>query len=266
MTFTEVLEEIDCAAVGKLVSYESHAQTDGYTEYTFEVTDVWRGEAEDTIHVFSAAEMVSVEGTENSYETGNNIYSVGEEYVLIMSKLDSLFYEYPHYGFYADVYIPVNDTSKSTIQGRPLEEVSGLNISAIKTLIQNTNAKMSDSTQNEQNYTTATDLPTILQETDLVLEVKVTELFVESEYANSNTYYCDVLNVLKGGSVTKSEERGDIMITLMKGSVEIGETYVVLVNQVGEDSLIYTQSSTNSVIPSNDTETINEIQSLIAEG
>lgn len=115
----------------------------------------------------------------------------------------------------------------------------------------------------ERDYTTATDLPTIVAETDLVLEVKITGLSTEGQFANCNTYYGDVQQILKGGPVNTSEERGDIQVTLTKESVEIGETYVLLLNRIDETAIIYTQSSLGSVIPSGDTETISEIQRLI---
>ena len=265
MTFTEFLAESDCAAIGTFVSYG--IDEDGYSDYVFKISEVLRGEIlEKEIHVCSAIGHSNVQREVQGeyvteYDFGGDIYTPGEEYVLILSKNDSLFNERPRYGIHAGVFIPVKDTGASTMYGMPLTEVAGKNIASIKQMIRN--SAMMRAQKKESNYTKETDLPAVVAESDFILEVKVTDLMVEGIYNNSNTYYCDVQKVLKGESITKSEERGDIMVTLMKDSVEVGGSYVVLVNQIGEDSLIYAQSSLSSVISVGDTETIQEIQKLI---
>ena len=64
---------------------------------------------------------------------------------------------------------------------------------------------------------------------------------------NGNTYYCEVQDVLKGESLVM-QGNNEIMIVMMKGSVKEGESYIVLVNQTGENSYLYTQSSLQSII------------------
>ena len=258
MTFAEALEESACTVIGKFESYE---QKEDYAEYIFKVSEVLRGEvAEDVIHLFSPIGKAEVLEDGRTYEIGTDIYTKDEEYVLVMAKKDTLFTEYTHYGFYTGIYIPLQDPSKSMMQGAPLAEVADLDAEGIKNLIQRTRTANNVS---GKNYTTATDLPTIVSESDIVLAGKITGLVFESEYDNCNTYYCDVQQILKGGPVNTSEERGDIQVTLTKESVEIGETYVLLLNRIDETAIIYTQSSLGSVIPSGDTETISEIQRLI---
>lgn len=133
MSFTEVLQGVDCTAVGKFISYENK---NDHAEYTFEVTEVWYGEIqESTIRVFSA--IGSASAGISSYELGKDIYTGGEEYVLILTESTSPSYEHTQYYVPAGIYIPANDTSKSMMQGKPLEDVAGLNVSAVKSLIQN---------------------------------------------------------------------------------------------------------------------------------
>lgn len=257
VTFDEALEMSDCAAAATFVSYEDAG---AYVEYTFSVKETLRGKTEDIIHVRDSKGYTSVEGTDLRYKNGEDIYTEGEEYILIMQKGESLFYEYPEYQVLTNIFIPAVDPSKSTMRGEPLTEINGMDINGIKNHIRR--ARVANAAP-ERDYTTATDLPTIVAETDLVLEVKITGLSTEGQFANCNTYYGDVQQILKGGPVNTSEERGDIQVTLTKESVEIGETYVLLLNRIDETAIIYTQSSLGSVIPSGDTETISEIQRLI---
>ena len=257
VTFDEAVEMCDCAVVAAFASYKDAGT---YVEYTFSVKETLRGEVEDTIHVRDSKGFTTVEGTDIQYKNGEDVYTEGEDYILIMQKGDSLFYEYPEYQVLTNIFIPAADPSKSTMQGEPLTEVAGLDAEGIKNQIRRARAV---NAAPAKDYTTATDLPTIVAESDLVLKVNITDIAVESEFANCNTYYCDVQQILKGGSVETSEERGDIMVTLTKESVEVGKTYVLLLNRIDETSILYTQSSLGSVIPSGDTETVSEIQRLI---
>lgn len=261
LTFNEALEESDCTVIGKFVSYELKSDC---AEYVFEVTEVLRGEVEDNIiHVFSPVGIAEVQEINQTYEIGQDIYKTNDEYILVMVKNDSLFYEYTHYGFYTEIYIPLTDISQSTIQGKPIQDIKDLNLSDVKALIKAVESSDENNSQ-EIKYTTETEMSNIIRETDSIFEIRVVELMFESEVANSNTYGCEVLNVLKG-DCNESEEDGHIMITLEKKSVKVNEKYVVLVNQVGEDSIIYTQSSLKSVVPISDTDTISEIKRIISE-
>ena len=60
-------------------------------------------------------------------------------------------------------------------------------------------------------------------------------------------------------------EDGKILVTFLKGSVELGGKYVVMLNKVGEESIIYSQSSKNSVISVDDKKLLNDISSYIQE-
>ncbi len=141
MTFTEFLAESDCAAIGSFVSYG--IDEDGYADYVFKISEVLRGEIlENEIHAYSKIGHSIVQRdvpgeSVAEYDVGGDIYTPGEEYVLILSKNDSLFNERPIYSIHAGVFIPVKDTGASTMYGMPLTEVTGRNIASIKLMIQN---------------------------------------------------------------------------------------------------------------------------------
>jgi hypothetical protein len=99
--------------------------------------------------------------------------------------------------------------------------------------------------------------------------VKVTGILSEGR-ENGTTYICDVLNVLKGDidSLVTVDGKGVIYAVLLKKlAVEVGETYIIMVNHVGEYSYMYTQASKseNSVTRVSDVAKISEINNLIAE-
>lgn len=262
VSFTEAVENSDCAAVAEFVEYIKEAGT-ANVRYVFEIKEVLRGEIYDKkINILATKGTAHVLESDHVYTIGGNIYTIGNEYILVMNVYDMLFYDYPHYTLPADIYIPVKDKSNGTIYGKPIsedcKEYSGDSvISFIK------EAKKAEKEEG-MRYTKSDHMPDIVKESDLVMEIKIIDLFAEGVF-NGSPYYCEVLNVLKGGSVNRMED-GRILITLMKGSVIIGESYIIMANRVGEYSTIYGQSSLRSVIPITDTKTIEEIKDLISRG
>jgi len=264
VSFSEAVELSDCAVVGEYLSTEV---TDfDALEHNFNVVEVLRGDvSEKTIHLFETKGVIAhLESEDCAYETGKNIYNVNEQYILVMTKHDSLFYEYPHYSLSAgDPYIPIKNPNQSTRYGNreEMSDMASKGVNGIKSFVKEAKSPK----EKVKDYTTASDLPTIVSESGFILEINVRELMVEGLTGNCNTYSCDVQTVYKGRSVATSEDRDDIWVVLMKGSVEVGETYVVMVNKDDVKSLIYTQSSKKSVIPSSDEKTISEIQQLISD-
>ena len=260
LTFTEAVELSDCAVVAE---FELYSKAGDGVEYTFKVKEVLRGSIkEKTIHLFDSVGTSYIEGTDYSYNTGEDIYRVGEAYLLIMEEDDSLFFEYPHYVLVTNIYAPVNDFGKSTMYDKNLSELSGIkSLDETKTYIRKAKAKVK---VDGEHYTTATDYPTIVKESDLVLEVKIVDLSSEGIYGNRNTYVTEVRKIIKGDRLS-TYDSGEIALVLMKGSVEIGKEYLVIINRIDDTSRIYTQSSKKSVIPLSDKKTIEEIQKQVSK-
>jgi hypothetical protein len=72
-----------------------------------------------------------------------------------------------------------------------------------------------------------------------------------------------VLEFLKGESKVTLENRSDIAITLMKDSIQIGETYIIIANKISDESAIFTQSSLHSIVSPKDTDAIAKINGAI---
>jgi len=257
-TFPEAIELSHCVAVAEFVSRKEDDET---VESIFYVKEVLRGDIpERIIHLFDWKGAACVEGTEWTYETGLNIYSAGEDYILVLGRHDSLFQDYPHFTLVSDIFIPVSDTRKSTMYGKAIEGFDAKNdVNAVKNLVASAKAPKPQ----QKFYTTATELPDILNESDFVMEVKIVETGVLEGQHNGNTYTCEPLNILKG-KLVDTDPDGTFWGVFIKGSVKEGDTYLVMVNQLGEYSLMYSQSSLNSVIPMTDTKTVAEVKRLVA--
>ena len=131
ISFDEAVQRSACAAVGKLLSFERHPES-GYVECVFEVKEVLRGEIwENTIHLNSRANAADEERFSLSGDFSFGTYTVGEEYILVMSKAVNTQGE-ARYGCYCDAYIPVKDPRGSRMCGRELTEISQMNAEAIK--------------------------------------------------------------------------------------------------------------------------------------
>ncbi|MCL2046234.1 MAG: hypothetical protein FWG88_07595 [Oscillospiraceae bacterium] len=248
VTFQEAVDLSSCAIVAELLSYEINRN--GYLEYTFAVKEVLRGlVSDDTIYLIEQ-------------DFANIPYELKEHYILIMTKYDSLFHEVPQFSLISRLFIPINDIEKSSMYGEPLEKDTHFNdVDELITFIRNTETPAFDL---YQKYSTSTEIATIVKDADFVLHIDVIGLYVEGTIANSNTYYCKVTNQLKGDGLVTIDNSNVILITLLKECVNVNESYVVMVNLVGKNSVIYSQSSKLSVISINDHEAIDEVESLLS--
>ena len=265
LTFDEAIAISNCAASAEFVSYIEY---DDYVEYEFKVKDVLYGDIpENPIHLFSMKGESNVDKVNYNYDLGENIYTKGDEYILIMQRDDYIFYDYPHCMLITDIYIPLKDITKSTMYGQPIKNFTGINsVDEIKKIIKDLSKLENDKVKHLKSegikYSKSDKMDEIVAESDLILELKIESLAIEGIYSNGNTYTCDVLKVLKGDKVNKNDD-GKIMATLLKNSVKVGESYIIMLNKLGDDSLIYVQSSKKSIIPINDTKSISEIMQIL---
>ena len=88
-------------------------------------------------------------------------------------------------------------------------------------------------------------------------------MIIEGLYT-TNVYFCSIDQILKGDFVPIDEE-GRILIVLFKDCVEIGQNYIIMLNQVSDNSTLYTQSSRKSIIPSDDLAAISEVEEALRQ-
>jgi len=258
MSFSEAIDLSDCVVIGEYVS--SHETDWGGIDYEFRVKDTLRGNVpEEIIHVVSFKGIAYVEGESYTYELGGDFYENGREYILVLGRNDSLFLEYPQFATLCGIVIPIEDIGKSNMYGEKLSDVADNSLEEIKSLIRE--ARLAK--QKQKWYTDATDYSTIVNESRFVMKVRITGLSSEGITANSNIYLFEPIEVLKGDLPINEINKDYYSIALMKGSVLVGKSYIVMVNwSDGEDSYMLMQSSLRSVVDTGDETTVNEIYQL----
>ncbi|MCL1806636.1 MAG: hypothetical protein FWG31_02920 [Oscillospiraceae bacterium] len=252
LTFPEAIEGSDCVVVGKYLSFTDDPDA---IRHEFAVKEILRGEIhEEVIHLYAGKGLSTVWEIVYTYRVDRHEYIVGEEYILVMNRLDSIFYDHPRCVLVTDIHIPAKDIKSGTMYDKLISDSYE---GDILFLIKGTKMPVG---WKSKNYTTAEDMPAIVGETDLILEVKIQEIY--SEWGG---YLVDVLNVLKGDP---SPQMNDVILSLLETDLDVGGTYVVLVNWPGVERTgrIFTPSSYKSVFHVSDTKAIEEIKELIARG
>ena len=92
----------------------------------------------------------------------------------------------------------------------------------------------------------------------IIATVTILQLEMEVDTHNGNVYTAEIQQYLKGEAVN-SRADGTISLVLLKGSVEVGKTYIIGFESPEEGSVVYVQSTKNSVM---DLEQQDKIQSL----
>jgi len=256
LTFDEAVDLSDCAVTAAFIGEHAY---NNYSELEFHVNDILYGYVPDkSIMVF--------EMDDPDYD--GYMYTKNEIYTLILERTESLFYDHPRYLIISGIYIPITDTTKEiTMDNKPILDDGNriLNRNNISQYIKDKGRSILNSPIIHDNrdipFTTADALPEIIDNSDYVMEISVKDMVVEGRIGNSNTYICSVINVLKGGFL----DTHFIWISFLKEEVETGGTYTVMVNRLGRDSLIYVQSSKNSVVPADNIRVIEEINNYLAE-
>lgn len=261
VTFSEAVSLSDSIAIAEYIECKENEEVN---EYKFKILESLKGEMETEIYVFDYPRTVYVEGTAQRYSVESSVYKEGEQYLLIMNKNDSLFYDYPHYVPVTDVYIPMNNIEQGRLQGKSILDNYGIrNNEDLRMAIGSTSYTTVDNERLKKQYTETTDSETIIKESDYVLEVEISSIMSEGT-DNGNFYYCKVLNILKGQQPLIFEENTEeLQIKFLKNSVEIGKKYIVTVNHVTETSYLYLQSAKDGIIDVEETEKVAEIKSIL---
>ena len=89
-------------------------------------------------------------------------YEPGKEYLLAMSREDSLFNDYPHYVSIAGIYLPIDAIEKGSMYGEGLSKFTEMKeVEEIKSYIA---AQLEEYVEKEKNYISSNDLDTIVRE------------------------------------------------------------------------------------------------------
>lgn len=248
ISFENAISLSDVAFLGKIEQIITDAN---HTEFEVSVRKIIFGNIEEkTVHVFP------------SYNEVNN-YKQGQEYVFVAQKKEYVMYDYDRYIITGCVYINLNEKIY-TQYDEPIQFDAKTNIIDHIASIYSSITKDTQISTNEQElviYNSATE--EMVAESTHVGIVKVAELFVESTQHNGNVYTCYVEELFTNNALDTYED-GSILLVLLKGSVEIGEKYLVGFYPASEGSLIYTQTTLESILENNE-ENINIVKQYVSE-
>ena len=100
----------------------------------------------------------------------------------------------------------------------------------------------------EQTNAEATeDLPRTMEDSDYIAMVTIDSV-EDNEPENLTVYRAFVKEMLRSQDDLTTMEDGSILLSMQKDALEPGETYVIGFYQAGEKSIIYGQTSEDSII------------------
>lgn len=238
--FDDLVLLSNVAVVGK---YEEVIINETYVEYKFKVKEVLYGEVEDEdIFVYSDIGDVYVSGTDYSYKIGGKKYTEGNDYILVLEKHESIMYDHDRYLVDSDVIL--DETQKKyEMYNKRIDIPDG---ESVKDYIVSVYNSIPHEVKEKDNKVYSDSEEEMLTESDYIGIVSILSLEVEKKNDNSNVYRCRVDSLSKGEKLNKYED-GTILLSLMKGKVEVGDKYEIGFNSVDEYSLIYIQATKDSV-------------------
>jgi hypothetical protein len=255
VTFPEAVAFSNFAAVAEFIGYDDSPSV---IRYRFSVKETLRGEVpEKTIHLLAEKGVSHLPETGHSYEPGRkDRYTIGEEYVLILQRMDSIFNDHPNSVLVTDILIPANDVKSGTMYGELItDQFDG----DILKLLRETELPESQ----DIPYILSDDMPTLVAETEYIIKIKIDYTSMDTDF-KAGSFYCYPLEVLKGSGRVDTMPEGHIVVSLLKEHIKPGETYIVLVNRAGDNSFVYVQSSlTKGIFNISDVKAIDEIRALI---
>lgn len=225
-----------------------------YSDLTFEISEQLKGYIEEeNIVVTVMNQYVEVMDTSIKYEQDYSKYSPGEEYVLILERHVSVYYDTDKYLVIGDIFIPKKNISNSTIYGE--ENISNWvsevdieinNYEAITSRIEKSVDMSPECGYYGTDYIHSDNIENIKEQTEFIFEVKIVESTGGSENNNTESFNCEVMNCIKG------EANSDVIeIIFIADTVEVGNEYRVMLSHKGKANF-YTLSSKYSVNPINE--------------
>ena len=254
VSFEEAVQQATDVIVATFKGYHKH---DYYTELEFEISEILKGETEEsTIYVFETISGVSVTGEkETSYTTGQCNFIQGNDYLLILEREISVYYEHDRYTMVGEIFLPLDDDIGYYMYNQPIKEFSGQlhtheNANSITSVVK----ELCETEQNEvtfygSEYVTSTDIDVILEQSDYIVRVHVDEQMIEGVLNNTQTYSCTITELLKGEFTEDEKEEWEnvIYVIFPKDEVSAGEEYILLLNRADTSSRLFVYSSKNSI-------------------
>ncbi len=240
LTFEELVAHSNSAIVGEYIETIKH---DNYIEQKFKVIECLYGDVTDKeIYLYSNLGVAHVNQINYTYEPGEDKYEVGDKYILVMEKITYIMYEHDRYMLSADVFMSETDKEYS-MYSQPIDIPAKTSIKDYICAIYNSvpHPTIQDTVVSYKN-----DIEEMVGESPFVGVVKILGLANEGLVHNGNVYKCSVESLLKGKTLNTYED-GTILLVIQKNKVDINKEYIIGFYPADENSLIYTQTTLNSI-------------------
>ena len=241
LSFEELVKRSNIAVVAEYVETIRH---DNYVEQKFLVKECLYGNVDEKeIYLYSNIGTVHVEEIDYEYSEDASIYEKHTDYVLILEKSQSIFYEHDRYMLDADVLL--DDSNKEyRMYSNPVELPEGVTIReyvcSLHEAIQHQEVTANKSAVYDDDY------EEMMGKSVYVGRVSILEMVNEGKVHNGNVYRCKVEELIKGDKLETYED-GTILITIVKDRVSVGNKYVIGFNPADEHSVIYVQSTLSGI-------------------
>ncbi len=180
-------------------------------------------------------------------------YKEGKEYLFVTKKNDYVMYDYDRYMISGNIFI-FPEENIFTQYGEEIVLENGEDI--IEYITENSKEIP---VAEEKVYSSSFE--ETAKESYHIGIVKIGKLYEESTNHNGNVYVCKVKKLFTENELNKDKD-GTIMLVLLKGSVEIGKEYLIGFDPASEFSIIYTQTTLESIFEPTE-ENINLIKKYI---
>ena len=241
LSFEELVKRSSVAVVAEYVETIRH---DNYVEHKFLVKECLYGNVDEKeIYLYYNIGTVHVEEIDYEYSEDASIYEKHTDYVLILEKLQSIFYEHDRYMLDADVLL--DDSNKEyRMYSNPVELPEGVTIREYVCSLHEAIQHQEDTANKSAVYDD--EYEEMMGESIYVGRVSILEMVNEGKVHNGNVYRCKVEELIKGDKLETYED-GTILITIVKDRVSVGNKYVIGFNPADEHSVIYVQSTLSGI-------------------
>lgn len=257
MSLEEAINESYCIVLASLTDIK---ESDDLREYVFNTEQVLQGDmSENMFYVSEGYGSIEVIGTDISYTTVSPTFAVGNKYVLVMSKYSSVYLDNDEYCNLCNICLQVdgnNDVVQSTMYQVNLNNGFN-NLEDVVKYIDEVTLPSKVAKALGIPFIESDNLTEIAVNSQHIVRVRIGDISIPIKNGNRDTYYCDVIEELKGSTDSR------IQAVLFKNTVVKGNEYILLLNKDTETSLIYTLSSRSSVVDIEDADKVEKIYSYI---
>lgn len=253
VTFDELIRRSNAAILGE---YVEKLEYKDYSEFVFKVKECIYGEVtESEIYLFSNTGYGYVGDIDYTYKMGTDVYLQGNEYILIMEKYTSVFYDHDRYMIATDLVIPASGNG-ATLYSKPITLPNNL-----KEYITSVYSSVPHETEAEASVTYSNNIEHMVNESDYIGVVKILSLQVEKTTSHDNTYLC-IMEKLYKGSDLSTYENGTFFLPLLKGSVEVGNSYIIGFSKLNDGACVYLAELRENVYSVDDQEVLDAIANI----